>query len=199
MRGGYGAIVLTKTPGELDAARNEFQDRINRIPVPGVVDGFRYAVITVKSDPFLTNFFSSLMGGRPDTKVAFFGAIAFMLLMLLGLPIVNLVNLNVSRIMERASEIGIRKAFGAPIRSLLWQFIIENIFVTFIGGAIALLLTVGIISLINSSGWIAYADLTVNVNVFIVSLLLCLVFGVLSGVLPAMRMSKLPIVEALKS
>jgi len=122
-----------------------------------------------------------------------------MLLMLLGLPIVNLVNLNVSRIMERASEIGIRKAFGAPIRSLLWQFIIENIFVTFIGGAIALLLTVGIISLINSSGWIAYADLTVNVNVFIVSLLLCLVFGVLSGVLPAMRMSKLPIVEALKS
>jgi len=109
------------------------------------------------------------------------------------------VNVNVSRIMERASEIGIRKAFGAPVRTLLWQFIVENIFITFIGGAIALVLTLIIINLINNSGWITYADLTINGTVFMISLLVCLIFGLLSGVLPALRMSKLNIAEALKS
>jgi putative ABC transport system permease protein len=81
----------------------------------------------------------------------------------------------------------------------MWQFIIENIFITFIGGGIALILTLVIIQLINSSGLIAYADLTINFNVFLVSLFVCLVFGLLSGVLPALRMSKLKIAEALKA
>jgi putative ABC transport system permease protein len=81
----------------------------------------------------------------------------------------------------------------------MWQFIVENIFITFIGGAIALLLTLIVIQLINASGWIAYADLTINLYVFAISLGVCLVFGFLSGVLPALRMSKLNIAEALKA
>jgi putative ABC transport system permease protein len=119
--------------------------------------------------------------------------------MFMGLPAINLVNVNVSRILERASEIGVRKAFGAPSRALLWQFIIENIFITFIGGVIALALSFLIISMINASGWIAYADLVINFKVFLISILVCLLFGLLSGVLPAFRMSKLKIVDALKS
>ena len=120
-------------------------------------------------------------------------------LMFMGLPAINLVNVNVSRILERASEIGVRKAFGAPSKALLWQFIIENIFITFIGGTFALALSFLIIYLINSSGWIAYADLTINLTVFLISILVCLVFSLLSGVLPAFRMSKLKIVDALKA
>ena len=38
-------------------------------------------------------------------------------LLFITLPTVNLVNVNISRILERASEIGVRKAFGAPTRS----------------------------------------------------------------------------------
>jgi putative ABC transport system permease protein len=117
----------------------------------------------------------------------------------MGLPAINLVNLNVSRIMERASEIGIRKAFGAPTTTLASQFIIENIFITLIGGLLALVLTFGIIQLINKSGMIPHADLTINFSVFSVSILVCLVFGLLSGVVPALRMSKLKVVEALKN
>ncbi|HEY0109319.1 MAG TPA: FtsX-like permease family protein [Fibrella sp.] len=132
-------------------------------------------------------------------KTIFYGVIGFIMLMLMGLPAINLVNINVSRILERASEIGIRKAFGAPVRTLLWQFIVENIFITFIGGAIALVLTLLIINLINNSGWIAHADLTINMSVFLVSVLVCLIFGLLSGVIPALRMSKLNIAEAMKA
>ena len=46
------------------------------------------------------------------------------------LPTVNLVNINVSRILERASEIGVRKAFGASRRTLVAQFVVENVILT---------------------------------------------------------------------
>ncbi|MFD2934385.1 ABC transporter permease [Spirosoma flavum] len=199
LRGDYEAVLLAKTPDDLNLVRTEFQDRVKRIPVPGVQDGFKYAVVEIKSEPFAAYFITTIMSGGPGLKTIFFGVIAFVLLMLLGLPAINLVNLNVSRILERGSEIGIRKAFGAPVRTLLWQFIVENIFITFIGGAIALVLSFIIIQLINNSGLIAYADLTINGTVLAVSLLICLIFGLLSGVLPALRMSKLSIADALKS
>lgn len=199
LRGGYVAIILAKAKADLPAINAEFQERINRIPLPGYQNGFKYSVIEVRSDPYLETILGTFMNGSKALKTIFFGVIAFIMLMLMGLPAINLVNINVSRIMERASEIGIRKAFGAPIKTLIWQFIIENVFITFIGGAIALLLTTLVVYLINRSGWIAYADLTINLNVFLISLLVCLIFGLLSGVLPAMRMSKLSIADALKS
>lgn len=197
LRGEYMAILLAKNAGDLPRINDEFQRRINQIPLPGVQYGFKYHILEVPSEPYLANFLGQLLKGR--LKTVFFGVIAFIIIMLLGLPAINLVNLNVSRILERASEIGIRKAFGAPIRTLLWQFIVENVFITFIGGTLALALTFIIIQLINRSGLIAYADLTINFSVFLVSVLVALIFGLLSGVLPALRMSKLSITEALKS
>lgn len=199
LRGSYSAMLLAKAPDDLKIVQNEFQGRIRQLPVPGEEGGFKYAQIDVRSEPYVQFFLGIFTGNSAARIAAFYGVIGFIFLMLMGLPAINLVNVNVSRIMERASEIGIRKAFGAPVRTLLGQFIVENIFITLIGGAIALVLTVVIIHLINSSGWIAYADLTINASVFGVSLLICLVFGLLSGVLPALRMSKLSIVDALKS
>lgn len=198
-RGNYTAIVLAKSKGDLKAVQEEFQDRIARIPLPAVSDGFKFDLLEVPSEPYVDNVIEEILDGGSGLKTIFFGVIAFILFMLLGLPAINLVNINVSRILERASEIGIRKAFGAPVQTLIWQFIVENIFITFIGGFIALGLSFVIIQLINNSGWIAYADLTINLSVFLISVLVCLIFGLLSGVLPALRMSKLTIAEALKS
>ncbi|MBC3786653.1 ABC transporter permease [Spirosoma utsteinense] len=198
-RGDYVAILLAKNKQDVPVIRTEFQDRINRIPMPAVSDGFKFDILEVPSEPYVENFIGMILDGGAGLRMLFFSLIAFILFMLLGLPAINLVNVNVSRIWERASEIGIRKAFGAPVRTLVWQFIVENVFITFIGGAIALILSFIIIKLINASGWIAYADLTINLSVFLVSVLVCLVFGLLSGVLPALRMSKLSIAEALKS
>ncbi|MFD1144181.1 ABC transporter permease [Larkinella insperata] len=197
-RGNFVAMILARDPSDLKAIQDEFQSGIRRIPLPGVQDGFKYGILEVGCEPYLDSFVKTF-GENPSLKAIFFGIVVFIMFMLMGLPAINLVNVNVSRIMERASEIGIRKAFGAPIRTLLWQFIVENIFITFIGGAIALVLTLIVIQLINHSGWIAYADLTINFNVFAVSILVCLIFGLLSGVAPALRMSKLTIAEALKS
>jgi putative ABC transport system permease protein len=110
-----------------------------------------------------------------------------------------LINLNVSRIIERSSEISIRKAFGAPSKTILWQFMIENVFVTLLGAFIALVFAQIILGIFNRSGLIPYSDLSINYSIFGIGLLLALIFGLMSGVVPAWRMSKLKPAEALKN
>jgi putative ABC transport system permease protein len=114
------------------------------------------------------------------------------------LPAVNLMNLNTSRIMERASEIGVRKAFGASSRTLVGQFIIENVVLTLVGAAIGFVLAAWLLNAINASGVIQYAALHLNYRIFAWGVALALVFGLLSGVYPAWRMSRLHPVQALK-
>jgi putative ABC transport system permease protein len=196
--GGYLAIVLAKDPGDFPAIRQEFTKAVSTIPLPQTDGGFKFHLIKVDANPYFDDFASTFFENS-NRRAIVYSIVIILMLMVMGLPAINLVNVNVSRIMERASEIGVRKAFGAPAKALLWQFIIENIFITFIGGLFALALSYLIILLINSSGWIPYADLTINFTVFAVSIAVCLVFGLLSGVLPAFRMSKLKIVDALKS
>ncbi|AMY07168.1 Macrolide export ATP-binding/permease protein MacB [Luteitalea pratensis] len=119
-------------------------------------------------------------------------------LMFMALPAINLVNLNVSRIMERASEIGVRKAFGASSRTLVVQFVVENLALTVIGGLLGFLLAGFVLRSINQSGLIPYAELTLNMRIFLWGIALAVVFGLLSGVYPAWRMSRVHPVVALK-
>ncbi len=119
-------------------------------------------------------------------------------LIFMALPAINLVNLNVSRIMERASEIGVRKAFGASSRTLVVQFVVENLALTIIGGLAGFVLAGFVLRAINQSGLIPYAELTLNPRIFLWGLALAIVFGLLSGVYPAWRMSRVHPVVALK-
>ncbi|HKK77567.1 MAG TPA: ABC transporter permease [Saprospiraceae bacterium] len=127
-----------------------------------------------------------------------FGAIVGLLLLFVLLPTLNLVNVNTSRILERASEIGVRKAFGANSGNILFQFVFENIILTFIGGVLGFLLALVLIMVINDSQALGEVVLQFNLSVFLYSLLIILVFGILSGIIPAWRMSKLQIANALK-
>jgi putative ABC transport system permease protein len=114
------------------------------------------------------------------------------------LPTINLVNLNVSRIMERASEIGVRKAFGASSRTLVGQFVVENVLLTLLGGVVGLAVSALVLDALSASGLVQYARFSLNLRIFGYGLALALFFGVLSGVYPAWRMSRLHPVEALR-
>jgi putative ABC transport system permease protein len=104
----------------------------------------------------------------------------------------------VSRTLERATEIGVRKAFGATAGRLAGQFLVENVLLTLVGGALGLLLAVAVLHLLNGSHLIPYAHLGLNARVFGLGLGLTLLFGLLSGAYPAYKMSKLPANQALK-
>jgi putative ABC transport system permease protein len=100
--------------------------------------------------------------------------------------------------MERASEIGVRKSFGASSAVLVGQFLVENIALTLIGGALGFVASAWLLWLVNGSGLILYADLRMNHRIFLVGLAFAVFFGTMSGVYPAWRMSRLHPVQALK-
>jgi putative ABC transport system permease protein len=120
-------------------------------------------------------------------------ALAFILL-----PAVNLMALNFARIHERGEEIAIRKSFGAASSALRSQFLFENILMTLTGGIIGIILAYLVVGLLGSSLTISInyfnnVPLTFSFNymVFAATLLACLIFGLLSGYLPAIRLSRM--------
>ncbi len=195
--GSFNAAALAEDAAGLEKLHDEFNSRMMRAEVP--------AGYTTVVAPFETRFDRFARNGpfrNPEDpepqgwKLQV--TLAVIALLFTVIPIVNLVNLNVSRIMERSSEIGVRKAFGAPVLTLVGQFVVENVLLTLIGGGVGLLLSAGVVRAINASGTIPYSQFTVNLRVFGIAILMSIVFGILSGVYPAWRMSRLHPVDALK-
>jgi putative ABC transport system permease protein len=124
--------------------------------------------------------------------------LAILVALFVTLPTVNLINVNISRILERASEIGVRKAFGAPTRTLVGQFVVENVVLTLGGAAIGLVLSAVVLRALNQSGFIAHSSFGVNLRVFAYAIVIAVGFGLVSGVYPAWRMARLHPVDALK-
>jgi putative ABC transport system permease protein len=153
------------------------------------------------ADSKLDFFARGLLGTErlPDSGAGFFlSVIALLMLLFMLLPALNLINLNTGRIMERSSEIGVRKAFGASSSKLVVQFVVENILLCLFGGLLGLLFAKGALLWLEGSGLIPYLKVELNLAVFACGLLITLVFGLLSGVIPAWKMSRLHPVQALK-
>ncbi|MCH8617991.1 ABC transporter permease [Undibacterium sp. TS12] len=125
------------------------------------------------------------------------GVVLAMLLFML-LPALNLVNLNSGRIMERAAEIGVRKAFGASSRELVKQFVMENILLCLFGGALGLVFTKLTLIWLSNANLVPYMKVDLSFMVFVYGFAIAVVFGVFSGVIPAWKMSRLDPVLALK-
>ena len=196
LNGMYSAIVLAKSKNDLDKIKAEYQQVVAKVP-PMNKD---FTEISSHADSYVESFTRIFSKDEHSSGIGFLIAIlSSVVFFLMLLPTINLVNINASRIMERSSEIGVRKAFGASSATLAIQFIVENIILTFIGGAIGVVLSYFILSAINSSDLIPNTDLSINFKVFIYGLIACLVFGLLSGVLPAWRMSRMEVVAALKA
>jgi putative ABC transport system permease protein len=197
LMGRYQAVVLGASRDALPGIRAEFNSRLGRVDLPTGVQ----ALVA----PFETRFegFARQMQlgdvRSPDSQAAnVVAALTLFGVLLAFLPAVNLVNLNVSRILERASEIGVRKAFGASSRRLVVQFVVENVLLTVTASLLAFVLAGLLLGAINRSGVIAHAALGINLRVFAVGVVLAVAFGIASGVYPAWRMSRLHPVDALK-
>lgn len=196
LRGVYFATIKAHKPGDVSKIKDEYAIMLKDVERQQTEKGTK---LISYPDTIVESFARTLLGNDNNTGVGKLYAIlicAALLFMLL--PAINLVNINISRIMERSSEIGVRKAFGATSSTIIGQFIIENIFLTLLGGLLGFVLSAGVLWLINDSGVIVYADLGLNLRVFASGLLLCLVFGLISGVYPAYKMSRLHAVAALK-
>ena len=198
LTGPYIVMLRGTNAQNLAEIRAEFAALVPKIPLPAGDIWVKPNIMYSHAESYLEGVSRQLFtdGSEAGIKYFYILLVSFMVLFM-TLPAINLVNINMNRIMERASEIGIRKAFGASSSTLTWQFIIENVFLSLMGSLIAVLLSMAVIYFINQSGLILYSDLVVNWTVLGWAVVLSIVFGLFSGVYPAWRMSKLQVVRAL--
>lgn len=197
LMGDFNAMLLADSPRSFRAIRTEFAARLPHVVMR---EPDLYKTMSGSPRTRLEGIAADAVGTTNDMPRTglFIGVLGLLALLFMLLPAINLVNLNISRIFERVSEIGVRKAFGASTGHLVGQFIVENIVLSVLGGAIGLVLSLWALHLMNGSGLIPNADFRMNPRIFLYGLGLALFFGVLSGAYPAWRMARLDPVEALR-
>jgi macrolide transport system ATP-binding/permease protein len=120
------------------------------------------------------------------------GFIAAISLLVGGIGIMNIMLVSVT---ERTREIGLRKAIGARKKDIMYQFIIESILMTFIGGIAGVLLGT-LISVVLSV--LAKWTVSVSPGAVIVSVVFSIAIGMIFGILPAKKASELNPIDALR-
>ena len=195
--GGFIGVFEAHSASDVNNLKDDIAFQNSQIPLP---PGSHYNEIITEHHTYYEAYAQNILYFEESDK-----SLRIMTYVLLGLvslfvllPTLNLINLNVSRIMERSSEIGVRKAFGASQSTILQQFVFENIVQTILGGIIGLVLAIGLINIVNDSRLLGNVILKMNFRFFLFSFLICIVFGIVSGILPAFRMSRIHVVNALK-
>ncbi len=124
-------------------------------------------------------------------------AVAAISLLVGGVGIMNIMYVVVT---ERIAEIGLKKALGAKPKDILWEFLVEAILLTLLGGVLGILFGAGLSYLLsigaNAAGF-AWA-FSVPVSGILLGLGVAGGIGLVFGVFPARRASKLDPIEALR-
>ena len=128
-------------------------------------------------------------------KAIIFG-IAFIALFVGGLSIINTMVMAVS---ERTREIGLKKAIGARVHTILWEYLAEAAMIGLVAGAIGMLMGLVAIGLLNGATHNSNIKIfTITASVVIGPVLFATVLGTLAGFFPALRAANLNPVDSLK-
>ncbi|MCX5710482.1 MAG: ABC transporter permease [Candidatus Omnitrophica bacterium] len=173
-------------PDTIDTAQEEISNSIIK----------RHRLITQdQKDSFQIRNLSDIkktLEATTHTMSLLLGAIAAISLLVGGIGIMNIMLVSVT---ERTREIGLRKAIGANNKDIMTQFLIESVLMSFIGGLAGVVLGSGTSILITIvAGW------SVRVSGFsiILATVFSLVIGIVFGLWPAQKASKLDPIEALR-
>ena len=134
----------------------------------------------------------STLSETTNTLTLMLGGIAAISLLVGGIGIMNIMLVSVS---ERTREIGIRKAIGAARGNILMQFLIESLVVSLMGGVLGLAISV---AAVNALAPVLQMTLTIPVNVAWMAIGFSVFIGVVFGMYPANKASKLRPIEALR-
>ena len=185
-RGRQGVDVAVKAPSKEALEELEFevigQMRKIRQLRPTEDDNFSIN----KLDP-LVGAFNNVMGvvllvGLLVTSISLFVG---------GVGVMNIMFVSVT---ERTREIGIRKSLGAKSRSILFQFLFESASICLLGGMIGILVASILTAVINK----VLMPASVSVPILFTAVVVSIAVGVVAGLVPAFRGSKLNPIEALR-
>lgn len=108
---------------------------------------------------------------------------------------IGLMNIMLVAVSERTREIGIRKAMGATTKAIRNQFLFESIIIGQVGGFVGIVLGISVGNLMSMA---LEAPFIVPWNWVVLGVIICLIVGLLSGLMPAMKASRLDPIESLR-
>lgn len=174
--------IQTNNTDQLQGAAEKAAEILNQQIPPS---DYEYGVMNLKD-------FARELERMNQSSFILLSGIASISLLVGGIGVMNIMLVSVT---ERTKEIGIKKALGARRKIILKQFLVEAVVLTLIGGILGIL--IGLLS-----GYVITQSLDypyiVSVLSIIVSLVFCSLMGVIFGLLPAMKASKLNPIEALR-
>ena len=178
-------IIRPHTRAHVPAAMDEITDLLRRrrqVPA-GAKNNFG-----VSSQDSLLDFYNQLTGATWLVLTA----ISFVALMIGGIGVMNIMLVSVT---ERTKEIGVRKAVGATRANILWQFLIEAVVLTALGG-IAGLVVGEVLSVLTNR----YSPLPAFVPLWaiLVGIGISAAVGIVFGLWPAWKAARLDPIEALR-
>jgi len=190
---GTMAYVLIPDPASADAIRADLPNFIER-NVPDVQRDFVVRMDTALDLEPLASIHLSPRDGfaAPDNsrRLVLAGLVTFAALILLS-SCINFANLSLSQMQQRGKETGVRKTLGATQSDLLTQFLVESMMLTLLALLVALpviYIAIGPYTTLTGTGFTFGA--VFGTSQVLVIVLFVLTTGLLSGLVPALRMSR---------
>jgi len=186
----YGWIVARVDPDKIEVAVENIERSLRK----------ERNVEKGKEDFFVQSFEDLLnsYAGALNIIIGFILLIAFISVIVSA---INTANTMITSVLERVKEIGILKSIGARNSEIFGIFLFESSFLGFIAGVIGVVIgfTISYIggALLESLGW-GFLSPAFPPSLFIGCILFAVITGAVSGVIPAMRASKINVVDALR-
>ena len=186
--GKFHCTILAHQRSDSKLIQAEFNKKLEVINASGIEkESNRLHAELLKS----TEYKLQLVG--LDKNPLFLFLIPFLLGLILLLPILTLLNINSSALNERMEEIGIKKTFGALRKHIIFQFLAEFILITLVSSIIGFALAVKIFNwvaetLVPGAG---VAGFKIDLGLVLYIVAGAIVFAIISGVWPVVRISRL--------
>ena len=188
-RGYYKALVLAENRSQFPTIRQELAKITANLNQTGKVEEFR-GIAPELNDRWQNVAIFFDVPYLDSRAMIFF---PLLLLIILMIPVTTIMKLNQSFIRDRYEEIGIRRSFGAGRKILLRQFLLENLLVSVFGGIISFFLARFLFSHLLRLLFKGFEvpDFSLNLQFLIMALAAIFFFSLLTGYIPARKMTRL--------